>query len=735
MSYSQQDLINAGIPQDLTIESIYQEYKRGGLTQLPRVTMSNTLRNRNPSIKTLGDLFSSALGGKCIAEFENGILSNGPRLRALYDAQTKTYTLPATLPSPLTLENGLRAFLPEYLAAKKERAKFVNKQVPSVESYCTVVERLFDEIAPDNSRETISRLLKNARQNVDNKIKQAQQEFGELFLEGKTVDQISVQPALAAMVQKVKDDFPVPGDSAYLKELTGIRSSRIMLLLTTILGYKILDSGVVVNSNDSGRMLDLSIGSVKSLLKDYGIPCPIDDFQLHMDEAFQDKQLKADLETYSRTYHEFEILHDIQGKELLAVKWDCLNDLTSEIIRILYDMDIWDPKRAMSKVDLRREWERRAKLVGRDIKFTPQYTHWRLSATKNGYVYLNKTKSDPSFIPGQQYVYKQVLAHPTWTFDDLYHQAHKDGYTNIYPLKSLRAYFTDAKDDQRVEKALKDAIRFLDNTANRTLAFSDLTKKIAGTGNPIKAAPFESWLRKNDQVFDVFKLPGSTHKSVKLLNKKAKLVTTATRIKPAPAPVQTPAPTPVQAPAVDWASIDQYLQLQVSEIQAYPELQGITNKMFLVLKDGQANIAPNSCFLRWLPNLTQSNTMGSTAKDKFRVDLILSAEAYFKCFYQLKYKQDIQTEIRNDPAFYAQKTIGLGTMISFLVKKGILPDKSVRYKWNSLSLAIVKALDTVLTARNDIIGHPNVTFVLADNVMSTQIHDTLLVFLYLASKL
>ena len=171
MTYSKQDLIQAGIPLDLTIESIYQEYKRGGLTQLPRVTMSGTLRNKYSSIKTLEDLFESTLSNKSVLTFETGILANGPTLCALYDKQNKSYLLPSTLPSPLTLENGLRAFLPEYIAARKERAAFLNLQVKATNDYCKAIDLYFDETASNNSRDSIATLLHTSRQNVDNKIK------------------------------------------------------------------------------------------------------------------------------------------------------------------------------------------------------------------------------------------------------------------------------------------------------------------------------------------------------------------------------------------------------------------------------------------------------------------------------------------------------------------------------------------------------------------------------------
>lgn len=735
MAYSKQALIQAGIPLDLTIESIFQEFKRGGMTQLPRITISRTLRDKYPSIKTLGDLFESGLNSKVFLSFEKGILDNGPTLRAFYDKQNKCYLLPSKLTSSFTLEDGLRAFLPEYIAAKKERAEFQNLQVNATYDYCKAIALYFDETSSNNSREDIASILKTSRQNIDNKIKQAQQEFTDLFLNGKTVDQITIRPELTSLVKKVKDAFPVPGDKLLLDRITEIRSPRLTLLLATILGYKILDSGLVIENGGFGKEIDRSIGKVKLLLKRYGIPCPMDEFKLLLDKAFMDDKLKQELETYSRSFHEFEILHDGQGKELITVKWNYLSDLTTEIIRILYDNGAWEPRLAMSGNNLQMEWERRAKLAKRNVGYTPHYSHWRLCATKTGHVFLRKNKGVPPFLSGQSYVSEIISNYPTWSFDQFYAQADKDGYTNIYPLKSLRAYYTAATDDLRIERALNDAIRFLGNSPNQTMAFSDLCKMISATGNAILAPSFERWIRKNDQAFSVFNKPGDRRKYVKLLNKKAKLITTISRSPSGKSPDVVQITPPVQVPVIDWISIEQFINLQVSEIQVYPSLQGVMGKLFLILRDGKANIAPDSCFLRWLPNLTKSNTMASTEKDLFRIALLSTVEAFFRSFYQLKYGLDLKDVITNDTTFVVNGPIGLGTMISYLVNKGVLPSAFVTYPKNSLQLSIVKATNAVKKARNEVAGHPEVKVIIADNIMSAQIHDTLLVFLYIASKL
>lgn len=521
MAYSKQDLIQAGIPLDLTIESIYQENKRGGLTLLPKVSMSKTIRQSYPDIKTLEDLFEYPTQNKSFIAFEKGILSFAPTLKALYEEQTKSFLIPNTLPTPLTLENGLRAFLPEYLAAKRDRAAFSQYHLKSKYAYCDTLEMYFDEKATDNSRERIAFFLNVTTQNVDDKIKRAKEEFHDLFIDGKTCESITIRLELANLVRQFMDRFQVPASEDQLIKDSGIKSARIRLLLCTILDYWILESGIVRKRESvSGERLEKTIGKVKSLLKDEGIPVALDDFRILLRKAFQDDQFAAALETFSKSYPEFEVFTDKQGKECIAIKWEYLYDIDTEIIRILYDHDAWGPQNAMKKSEIEREWSRLSlALKKKKTIYRPNYKHWRMCPVSNGSVMLKMTKKD-QFIPAHEYIFKLVATNPGWTLDDVLNQAKADGYTNIYAYKSLRAYFTKAKDDQRVEKALDSSIKVLDYAPGNTLSYPQLLLRIRQTGNPIPSSTFDRWLKRNHKTFKVFSIPGKKTNYVKLLSKK-----------------------------------------------------------------------------------------------------------------------------------------------------------------------------------------------------------------------
>ena len=114
MAFSKQDLINAGIPLDITIEEVYQEYNHGSsLNNLP--TYIKTLRNKNKvdRTRTLGELFSTPSNNNLLINLQASLLSSAAAL-----SQLRTIDVIPSI-SFSTLETGLRAFLLEYIELKK----------------------------------------------------------------------------------------------------------------------------------------------------------------------------------------------------------------------------------------------------------------------------------------------------------------------------------------------------------------------------------------------------------------------------------------------------------------------------------------------------------------------------------------------------------------------------------------------------------------------------------------
>ena len=516
MKYTKQDLIKAGIPENLTIETIHNECRQGGLTQLPGRTMCKTILQKYPGIRTVGDLFENSPQNRHFMDFQKGVLSMAPTLKAVYDA-----SVPRALPLSggySSLEEGLRRFLPDYCSEKRRRAVVQKK---AVDNYCRVLELYFDENSFDNSDVTIGRALGMTPQNVDDKLSQAREELAKLFLGDLTIEGVFIDKQLSDMVKAFRNAFTVPASVERMKELSGIDSPRMLDLLSLILGLYVQKSGIVRDADVYSTGIRLNIGKVKSMLKKEGIPVSLEDFDQLVHDNFADAGLADDLVTFAKGSNEFEIIQK-DNREFIAVRWEYLGEMASELVRILYDNEAWTPASAMSKDELQREWERRARLAGRrDIQYKPRYSNWRMYATKTGCVMLKRSRGQ-KLPTAKEYVFGLVLRHPGWTFDDVLTQAVKDGYANLNTAGSLKSYFTAATAENKVEDALKGAIRVLDYAKGNTLPLRDLYGSIPGI--KVKFPVLRRWILLNPGTFSYFSIPGKKASFVKLLSKQMPLV-------------------------------------------------------------------------------------------------------------------------------------------------------------------------------------------------------------------
>ena len=738
MQYTKQDLTNAGIPHDVKIEDLYHEYKKGGLTTLPRSTLAATLRNKYPSIITLGDLFKSSPSTKAFQEFKKGILANASLICSVHEASSRITIVPSTAFE--TLEDGLRQFLSAYLRAKKDRATYMKIQIKAAEVYCTVLRRLFDEYALDNSRGRIAKDLGITTQNIDNKLKSAHEDFDKLFFQDETPDNIAVSKDLIERVREIKHRFIVPAHKNKLETLSGIKSPRILDLLALILGCRILETGVIVAPGGrSGYNIARYKGQVKRLLKDEGIPISLDDFRILLKKEFEDEELRQDLELYALGGQEFEILTDnATSIDRIAVRWEYLNDFTTEIIRILYDSNAWGVKNAMSPDDIRNAWEKRARHFGKKSSFHSHYNkHWRLCANRNGYVMLRRSKSDDGFLDGQTYVSRLLFDNPGWTKGDVLNQAVKDGYAFFYERSSLETYYSNAKEDHLVEDALVASVKILDYTAGNTLPFQSLLVQVNGKGIPILHGQLRKWIMRNKGTFSYTPVPGRKAVLVKLISKKAALLTSTSAWKAATAPaaVAVTAKTPVTSTvsSIDTGMASTAILSWVPETRLFPLLVANADKVFIIMKGGDTVFRDNNVFLSWLPGLNYYDSMTSWEKDSFRKSLLLTVQVFVSSFYQMKRKSDLCTDIMYDPSFTTVGPIGLGTMLKYLGFISLIPNAKVPHRPGTIEEAFCKASTAVVHARNNV-GHPELMVNLKEDKISTQVHDALLLFLYLASR-
>lgn len=731
MPFTKQDLINADLPLDMTIEEIYNENKLGGLTELPRVTLCKTIMNKYRDIVTLEDLFTSAPNNKSFQVFQQGILNMAATLKSIHELR-RPVSLPAS-DSFKDIEEGLRTFLPEYISEKRRRAY---KYKESNEKYCRTLEMYLDENSTDRSSRKIQTSLSIDRQSFYNYLTAASRELGQMFLEGKTVGGISVQPKLSALVMKFRNDFILPSTVENMRRLSRVQSPAMRDLLAIIIDVSIMESGTVVKERGNARDLDLNIGTVKKILKKEGVPVSIDDLRHLLRSKFSVAELRHELVQFAQGSSEYERIEK-DGRDYIAVRWEHLNSRDAELVRILYDNNAWGPKNAMSKEALFGEWNRRASLAGKQrLAYVPQCKHWRYQSFRgSNYAFLVWSK-ESRFPNGEDYISTIVRENPDMSRDDVLAQAEADGYTRICSRRSLQAYFSNAKDHNEVEYALKDAIRVLNNTNDKTLLLQELYDRL--TNPRVDVRRFRKWVIVNDKVFEYVSTPGKKQRSVRLVDKKAPLILPRGKgdyIQPQVQASSERSNSNAVDIAVNWDIIRTALLSKVAEIRLYPSLMGGLDKVFSIMKRGTQELSYSSVFYGWLLKINQCEDMTSWEKLDFIRNLLFSVEAYIDNFYYLKYDtRDIRDDIYCDPQFYSVKIVGLSTLFSFLKTKRLFPDDRDTYNPGSLELAVLKAKRTVVDGRNSL-GHAQSNLVFDHFKMNKEIHDTLFIMAYIASRL
>lgn len=722
MSFSKQDLTRAGIPLDITIEEVYQEYRHGSLKHLP--TYIVTLRNKNDRNYTLGELFSTPSNNNRLIDLQANLLSSAAAL-----SQLRVIDVIPNTPFS-TLETGLRAFLSEYIELKRKRA-LVHKAARNL--YCDAIRLYYDE-NDDNPRSRIAKMLGVKVQRVDQLMGEAREDFKIMLLKGESVDRIKAHPDLVRLVNEYHATFTVPTEKAVMQKQSGISSEKLLDCIAYLFDSKILETGVVISKDWHGQQIERNKGAIKRILIEEGIPISVDKLESLLGEALTNDSLKDELLGYARNHHEFEIIHQ-NNTDYITLQWKYLNNFNAEVIRILYDKNCWGRAKSLSRSELKDEWESRARLAGKKKQFISTYHHWRIQVAKTGNVWLKQDKKE-SLVSGQQYISGLVTQHPDWTFKDILHQAKTDGYIDIYSIGSLRTYYTNVVKDTRVYDALVEARKELNRHTNCTLSFGTLLSHLNAQGIDIKSSHLRNWIIKNIESFKYFSIPGKKQTYVKLINRKAPLITPRSAKKVSRSSVQPTRSSAVYvAPSLDWNSIRSFISIQVPEIQHWPSLSNSLDDVLTIMKNGANEFSYNSVFLSWLPNLVDSTTMNSWDKDKFRKDLLGSVEPFIENFYKLKLGGDLKTDISHSPGFDPIKGIGLGLMINHLTYNRLLPDKYLQYSKDSIELSILRATRTVKDGRNGMLAHAQATVNLADSVMSAQIHDTLLFFAYLASEL
>lgn len=188
-----------------------------------------------------------------------------------------------------------------------------------------------------------------------------------------------------------------------------------------------------------------------------------------------------------------------------------------------------------------------------------------------------------------------------------------------------------------------------------------------------------------------------------------------------------PAPSSPAAPAFSWEVMKKgILREIVGRNRADEAKSKAVDNVFLIFKGGRKEFEENSTF-KGIAEKLFTYTSGWTDnqfRHNFCKDLLTDMEAYLKLFYKLKY------------GIWLREEKGFGPVRYLFMREGLLPDKGDKDAGNLSreEADIYYVADRVNRARN-IADHPEEFQNLSENQISKDIHDCLVLMVYIARKL
>lgn len=190
-----------------------------------------------------------------------------------------------------------------------------------------------------------------------------------------------------------------------------------------------------------------------------------------------------------------------------------------------------------------------------------------------------------------------------------------------------------------------------------------------------------------------------------------------------PTPEVAPSPQ-TKEPEFSWEGLKEGIIKTMSPEKYDEKLSDYVENMFFIMRGGYDEFLPTSNFKDSVEGLFKYVTSQTSFEDRYRLrkEILSMMEAYFKEFYRLKYNDGLE-DIQN-----------LGEIKNLFIDMGLLPDKN-----NNITDAYLRqvayAVSNIHYKRNTKYGHIKAFSEKSDKQTTSDIHDCLLVMLYLAKKM
>ena len=432
--------------------SFLASWSKENRTLSPALGYVGTLAAKG-TFHTVNDLFTTpGKPPKRLSDLRNSLSALKDVLEKDYAMLTSTAVIPA-VPSGNT-DQMISAFMQEYRLAKEARTLSSQKQHAARKVKLSVLKAYFlpEDLSSGNPSDMHSIAVEIGLS--QERVRQLKQECisdCRRIFSGETVDGISASPAVTSWYSRVSGQLPDTMSYASFKRICGISGNnphleRFILELLDMEKSGDKQKGDYI-SKGSRTAFNRSLGKVITFFRKKAIPAPAAELQAFLGDNIQDAGLRKALYDYANNSEEFESGKAADGTSLLALRWDKLLFLPSEIARILYDNDVWTIKDSWYKEDVIKEYNRRAGALGRPL-ITPETAGMLkhpllMPLGKTGYIKLSEGGED--FSDGQEFALQYVLANPDRnSLGGFLEVCSESGHLHIYQEHSLTTFYYNA---------------------------------------------------------------------------------------------------------------------------------------------------------------------------------------------------------------------------------------------------------------------------------------------------
>jgi len=476
----------------------------------PALTYINTLR-KSPFCVLAGDVYSPLLKtSKKLNELRAVLTSLIPDLEAAYEEASKVVVLPST--PGLSPSDSVKEFITEYadhldiLAGKMENHHVARESRAKIFRSYTIPGGVVTTGLRD--MDYVATVMGISRERVRQILSDLNGDCRKIFL-GETVGCVRADSNLVSWFRDLDSKLASAMPLSSFRSITGMdgRDPYSERFIMDILG--------IVISSSKGREQFVSrgnlafardMGKVIKFFRDCAIPVEFSDFEVFLKKTFKNEWIRRNMRDYVLHSDDYEVTQVADGSRTVALKWENLEFFPSETARILFDMNAFEVKDAVSRTDLINEYNTRARLYRKDTMSVnvPGISRHPLvmALGKSGYYKIQKFGE--TFDDGLEFARKYVCDRKDESSAQEFLDICKDeGYLRIYGERSMSTFFymcmqplsKKAEDSSSAPsfssaEILKSAALELEKAGEAGLRVSELWRRVCSSLGPV---PFPSF--------------------------------------------------------------------------------------------------------------------------------------------------------------------------------------------------------------------------------------------------